>query len=117
MEVADDTWWRCEVEEIAHWDHDNEIVAGRSYKVRWTPYKVVRTTLRGVWVARHGFEAPSFVLGTAAKQLCVPTRALAYEDALFRANRHVSGCQTRLQRAELARAALLRNTTIAEVAL
>ena len=105
MPMEADIWWRCEVKEIAHWDYDGEYVTSRSYHIQWTACRVIKSTPKGVWVNDGPFST-RFILGTANKQHCVPTKELAYRDAVIRAARHVTGCKNRLLRAKAALAKL-----------
>lgn len=94
--MAEDIWWRCEAYAQAHWDDWAETVTHYTYHVRWRRFVVTKTTPKGVWVREvPGFQ-PTFVLGTAKRQLCVPTRELAQKDEIARRKRHVSGAKARL---------------------
>jgi hypothetical protein len=66
-------------------------------------YDVVKTTRYGVWLQKvgyyHGAE-PFFVLGTARKQRCAPTKRLALEDAKIRCRHEVNYKRNALERAE-----------------
>ena len=97
----EDIWWRVEIREQVYWDDDYEVVTSRSYYPVWSKYRVIKTTPKGVWV-RSPSGLKSFVLGTATKQLCVPTRELAIDDEFARRERHVKGCEARLYRAKQA---------------
>lgn len=95
-----DMWWRCVVDRSAHWDDDYDTTSHYTYHVRWVSYRVLRTTPKGAWVYGTRTGGLHFVLGTAVKQLCVPTRELAMRDAVKRAERHIAGCRHRLAIAE-----------------
>lgn len=95
-------WYRCEPFKQAHWDYDYESISYYDYKLLWREFEVTHTP-KGVQAQERtiiGLEGPVFVLGNARKQLCLPTRELALQDARVRADYHVSGCKARLHRAE-----------------
>jgi hypothetical protein len=78
----EDLWWRAELDLWGHGDGVNLI---------FTPYEVVRTTLRGVWLDTR--PGKRFVRGDAVRQFATPTIELAVHDLsrrLLVRERHLS---------------------------
>jgi hypothetical protein len=96
-----DVWWRADDKRYANYDPwvEYEQPSGSHLVLELTPYVLVRHTPKGVWL-RSYFGTEIFVLGTATRQQAVPTMELAIRDLVARKQRHVQGCQARLQRAQ-----------------
>lgn len=94
---TDAVWWRAEDRRFADYDPWAEFEQPNSSHLRivLTPYKVVRSTPKGVWL-----DNGRFVCGVTTKQFAVPTPALALADLAARKQRHVAGCEARLCRAK-----------------
>lgn len=95
-----DLWWRAEDRRYANYDPwaEYEQPSGSHLAIEMRPYRFVRATPKGVWLADF-FGGEHFVLGTATRQLAVPTKALALQDLVARKKRHVWGAEARAARA------------------
>ena len=95
-----EVWWRAEDRVYANFDPWNDGDYCGSYSVvELTPYKVTKATPKGVWV-RAWLGHEQFVLGTAGKQLAVPTQELALADLVRRKEVHASFARARADRAQ-----------------
>ena len=95
-----DLWWRADDRRCANYDPwaEFEQPSGSHLQVELRPYRLVRATPRGVWLADF-FGQEHFVLGTVTRQLAVPTKELALQDLVERKKRHVWGAETRAAQA------------------
>lgn len=105
----DDFWWRCDVRHYSVADEWGDHLYTAT-DISWTKYLIVRTTPKGVWL-RGYLTREHFVRSKGKKQLALPTKELAIADAIARKERHVWGCQARLDRAKNDLVILLRTQT------
>lgn len=96
-----EVWWRADCKRYANFDPfaEFEQPSGSHLTIEVTPYIVIRTTPKGVWL-QHWLGERFFVLGPAIRQRAVPTIQLALQDLVHRKKKHVIMAE---QRAEVAR--------------
>lgn len=108
-------WWRCETRYYASCDpYDEDVTHITGPHVEFTPYLVVRTTPKGVWL-RGIFGEELFVLGKAIRQWAVPTKEIAMRDEVARRKREVQGHEARMKRAKRSQEAVERMLKNADV--
>ena len=94
-------WYRCELKHYStcHLTEYGTEVYGSSSKIEYTEYHVKKHTPKGVRL-EVCFGNDRFVLGTSVRQLAVPTKELALNDAVERKRKHVYFSKNRLSSAE-----------------
>lgn len=95
-----DYWFRAETKTYACSDgYDDDCDWSFYTRINIEPFIVVRTTPKGVFV-RPFLGSEIFVLGTAKKQLCVPTIEAALHDLVQRKKLHTKFSYLRYESAK-----------------
>jgi hypothetical protein len=111
--MFDGFWYRCEIKRYSIADEYGDH-SYTSTEVKWEKFAILKETPKGVWLCSvpphytdpdklRGLHNPmfsDFVLGTARKQMALPTKEAALADAIRRKEYHVLCCKRRLASAE-----------------